>query len=339
MNKIKLKIIYSLFVFTALLLLLNIFVDGKQKNKIIPQKYVNRIANHNIEHKFINVLHNWSIKDEWIKKIKTRNAKSASGYIYQINLPRDVTQDFLLVDFQNTFNGKNEEVVAEDLIKKGKTSVLIFNKNKIVVEAYFKRNFSLERKKQYISVVVDYRDGNLNTLSNDFRFVTPLTFLLRPDSKLLSLLPQMKKHKHSMAVFLDEEIEDSNYDLLNSNDKYVLKVALSRIVKSFGRNTPYLFDKKSDFYKSINFNFIKDELKNKYDISLISISAFKDLTSKDVSEIEPIIKIYLTNNKYNIFLIGENQLNESRKLCNRLWKRGVRFLSLSKYLNRQVRSE
>jgi hypothetical protein len=338
MNSVKLKIIYSLFALAALLLVMNVLVDGKRETKKVVRKEVTEVENHNIEQKFINVLHDWSIKDNWIKKVKIRNAKSVSGYIYQIKLPRDVTQDFLLVDFRNAFKGKNEEVVAEDLIKKGKTSVMILSGNKIVVEAYFRRDYSLKREKQYISLVVDDRDGDLNNLSENMKFVTPLTFLLRPDSKLLSIIPKMKKHKHSFAIFLDENIEDSHFDLLNSNDKYVLKVALSRIVKSLGRNTPYVYDKKSDFYKSINFNFIKDELKNKYNISLISISAFKDLTSKDASEIESIIKIYLTNTKYNIFLIGENQLKESRKLCNRLWKRGVRFLSLSKYLNRQAHS-
>jgi hypothetical protein len=313
-------------------------VDGKHQTKKVVRKAAVEEENHNIEQKFINVLHDWSIKNDWIKKVKIRNAKSASGYIYQIKLPQDVTQDFLLVDFRNAFKGKDEEVVAEDLIKKGKTSVIISSDGKIVVEAYFKRDYSLKRNKRYISLVVDERDSDLKFLSENMKFVTPLTFLLRPDSKLISLIPKMKKHKHSFAIFLDENIEDSHFDLLNSNDKYVLKVALSRIVKSFGRNTPYIYDKKSDFYKSINFNFIKDELKRKYNISLISISAFKDLTSKDISEIESIIKIYLTNTKYNIFLISGNQLKESRKLCNRLWKRGVRFLSLSKYLNRQAHS-
>jgi len=338
MNRVKLKIIYFLFALAALLLVVNVLVDGKHQTKKAVQKSVTEVENHNIEQKFINVLHDWSIKDEWIRKLKIRDAKSVSGYIFQIKLPRDVTQDFLLVDFRNAFKGKNEEVVAEDLIKKGKTSVMIFSGNKIVVEAYFKRDFSLKREKQFISLVVDDRESAINRLSEDLNFVSHVTFLLRPDSKLLSFIPKMKKHKHSFAIFLDEEIEDNHFDLLNSNDKYVLKVAINRIVKSFGRNTPYVYDKKSDFYKSINFNFIKDELKKSYNISLISISAFKDLTSKDVSEMESIIKIFLTNNKYNIFLIGENQLKESRELCSRLWKRGVRFLSLSKYLNRQAHS-
>ncbi len=329
MKGIKLKIIYSLFILAALLLLANVLVKQNKKRQPSRISQAEKVQTVSFDKRFIKVLSDWGIKSEWIKKLKIRNTKSVSGYIYQVELPNDITTDFILVDLRKSFSKKGEKVIAEDLIKKRKTLARIYSSDKLMVEAFFKRNNKIKREKKEVTFCVDEREFDPAKLKKDVETVTPLTFLFRPDKGLLKFINRIKKHKHSFAIVLDDKLAEGDFDLFSSDDKFVLKMAIEKLVSTFGKGTVYIYDNKSDFYKSVVFNFIRDKFKELYGINLLSLRRIKDLTSKRVDDIESVVKIYLTGSGPNIFLVNDEQLESLEPLFSSLWKKGTRFTTLS----------
>ncbi len=324
----KLKIIYSLFILAALLLLANVLVKQNKKKPVHIYR-AEKVQTVSFDKRFVKVLSDWGIKSEWIKKLKIRNTKSVSGYIYQVELPNDITTDFILVDLRKSFSKKGEKVLAEDLIKKRKTLARIYSSDKLMVEAFFKRNSKIKRDKKEVTFCVDEREFDSANLKKDIETVTPLTFLFRPDKSLLKYINIIKKHKHSFAIVLDDKLADGDFDLFSSDDKFVLKMAIEKLVSTFGKGTVYIYDNKSNFYKSVVFNFIRDKFKELYGINLLSMRRIKDLTSKSVDDIASIVKIYLTGSGPNIFLVKDEQLEALEPLFSALWKKGTRFTTLS----------
>ncbi len=331
MNSIKSKVIYSLFVLTALLLLANALVNIKPKDQSVAiSKKVHKQNQSSVEKRFLSILSDWGIRDEWIKKIRVKGGKSVSHYIYQIKLPAEITPDFLLLDFRNAFNRKNEKLISEDLLKKKKTLVEIFSDKKLVIEAYIKRDNKIKRKKQFVAFLVDERSFDPGKLNRDLLSSNRFTFLFRPSLEVVPYLSKIQKHHHSYALIIDDEIGNGDFDMFTSTDKYVLKTAIRKLVSIFGKDIFYFYDKHSEFYRSVTFNFVRDKFNEMYGINLTPISRIKDLTSKSPDEIQPIIKIYLTTKGKNAFLINDEQVNSLKNLFGKLWKKGVRFKTLEK---------
>ncbi len=329
MNGVKFKIIYSLFVLAALLLLANTLITRKPQRRL-PLKHTEEINDFSYDQKFLKVLSDWGLDNNWIKKVKVNSTKSASGFIYQIELPRDVTPDFILVDLRKIFDKKDEKVVAEDLVKRRKTLVKIFSSDNLMIEAFIRRNNLRKRELKLVTFCVDERDFNAEKVKADIELVTPLTFLFRPEKEVLKYVNEIREHKHSFAILLDDRISDGDFDLFSSEDRFVLKMAVEKLVNTFGKDIPYVYDNNSMFYKSVSFNYLRDKFKELYGISLLSLGRITDLTSKNHEDISSIVKIYLAGSGPNIFLIEDNQLESLRPLFSALWKKGIRFGLLGK---------
>ena len=332
MKSIKFKIIYSLFVLAAILLLANVLLKQSKNSQPVQIGSANQLPNMSFDNRFVKVLSDWGIKDEWIKKLKVKNTKAVSGYIYQIELPYDITPDFILVDLRKTFDRKGEYLTAEDLLKRRKTLVKLFSNDKLMVEAFFRRNHKIKREKKDVTFCVDERDFDSEKLKKDIEIVIPLTFLFRPEKSMLNLKGEIRKHKHSFAIILDDQLADGDFNLFSSDDKFVLKMAVRKLVSAFGEKTIYLYDNKSNFFKSVTFNFIRDKFKDLYGIDLLSMSRIKDLTTKSPEDISSIVKIYITGSGPNIFLVKDEQLENLKPLFSSLWKKGIRFVTLNNAL-------
>ncbi len=336
----KVKIIITLFavatiLVTAILILNYAKVSRNEKAENSARKEVYEISRSEIKRDFFRAFENWGFESAWIKSVKVDSLKNGVPEIQRVEIPKGVTTDFILLELNSLFLPyKSVSVFAKDLPKRRKTEIKILQDGKTIVLAYAKRNGKLIRKSPRLALILnavdEIPDGEL--LRNDeFK----RTVLLPINSETKAFAEKLSRGNKNLslecAFLLNDDISEYKYSLSPELSAAELKASVRRIVGDFGKNRIYFYDPESELARAIHFEFVKKRFR-KY-AKLLSFSAVKNLTGKSKTETETAIKLILTGQTSHLVLIDFETYNSLKEFFVGLWKKGVKFAGVERYVN------
>jgi hypothetical protein len=331
----KIKIIYSLFAVSALavaaIVVLNNFDFGKNSDIGNTVKSKVKITSEKIKADFAKAFQNWGVADEQVKFIKVDEKRNEVGEIARIVLPKDVTIDFILLELNDLLgNVSGVNIFAKDLPRRRKTEIKILANNKPLFIAFIREDKTLRRKTFDAVLIFDGRDGNFDKNLPESDFVK--TAIIPINSAVAQKIKNGVEVKFDYAPVIDDEISEYKFSLEASLSKAELNASVSRILNAFGKDKVYFYDEHSELCSSPHFDYVKKRFE-RY-CKIVPFSAITNLSNKTLSEAKAVIRLIIKGEKPNVFLLRNSQASALDDFFTSLWKKGVRFLTLTQYKNK-----
>ncbi len=279
----KKKLIFSLVIIAIILLIGNMLIEYVKKP---ARENLSGIAKFKIENKLLKVLDGYAIEHRWIEKklINNRNYDSLQ-YIYFIKIPSDIPIPLIIRDLDNEFKNENIRIISKEKKNFGNTSVKIYSNHILKLWANFIVDSKIKRPYSKISFLIK----GINNLSKQqverlINFPYPLTFVISPSNSMKKYLSEIKAVGKEFCILLNDNISNEEYKISPGFSKNRLKASVISIFVAFKKAKEFFFDPNSQMYKSVIFNFIKDEFA-KRNIKLKSINIFPYLSGNNYNNL------------------------------------------------------
>jgi hypothetical protein len=295
-------LIYSLVVLSVLLILANITLEVSTN---IETKPIPEISKQEIEQHVSNLLLDYGIKSEWIKKVFVKKKLSDSlNYLFNVSLPRDISIPSLIKDLNNSFTDGVASVETIEKKNYSNTTVNIYSNNKLKLKAHFKHSKKIIREFSTYSFLVTTKfSDDSRALKSAKSIYYNFTYLITPSENAL-MAKKLLKGKY--ALLINDELSDTKYALEEDFSKQKLVNRIRSIIISFGRDKTYLIDKTSKIYNSKIYSLLRDEFQ-KRGIKIILLQNFAFLKGETMQELTSLFNFYSTSlkgKKGKVFVIS-----------------------------------
>lgn len=336
MTNRKVKIIRYLIASAVVLLLINVALSYKKK---LPQKeVVNELSVHQIENVFFKVLDDYGIEKNWISAKKVKPAEEDSVRVqYFVKLPADMPVPLIIKDINKVIEKDITAFVSEEKKIYGTTEVRIYTNEILKLKATLipdKENIRKQIHKQadfcfIISDAFDLSDANYKKFLSVY---FPAAALVVPASDLQIKVDTLKNYVKEYAVFLNDDIKDSELKLNPAFQKQILRGSIGNIISGFKEAKLYIVDERSKIFKSPIYNFVRDEFKRQ-GITLHPASEFISLDSEDDLDLITHFRSYCedtTGTRQKTFILNFENFQKLSGEMERYKKKGSKILPLSK---------
>lgn len=327
LSKRKKNLILTLITASFILLLINLALD------LIPGKEVkvkHAIFKDGIGERINKLFDAYALEDGWIKKTPVKpSGKDSLTFVYNVTLPADIIITDVLKTLNTFFPEKEIEVISRERKIEMFTSTFIYVDDILFTQINFKKNNSLSRKSAKISFVVE----NFESLGDEEKkrlLAMPISFsvLIKPADENLEWVKNILTSNKDYLILLDDTIDDGKYELADKLSRIRLKSSVISIIADFGKNKMIFIDTRSKLYKSIVYNFIKDEFARK-GYRMYSQNKYKSLSASSVKETISKFKFYeesLKGKKRGVFRIDARQLLNIKESIGRYLMRGNKII-------------
>lgn len=322
----KKKLIFSLVVIAIILLIGNTLIEHVKKP---ARENSSGTAKSKIENKLLKVLDSYAIEHSWIEKksINNRNYDSLQ-YIYFIKIPYEIPIPLIIRDLDNEFKNENIKIISKEKENFGNTSVKIYSNHILKLWTNFIVDNKIKRPYSKISFLIK----GINNLSKQqierlINFPYPLTFVISPSNSMKKYLPEIQTMGKEFCILLNDNIDNEEYKISPGFSKNRLKASVISIFVTFKQAKEFFFDPNSQMYKSVIFNFIKDEFA-KRKIKLKSINIFPYLSGNNHNDLISKFRFFAKSSvgkkkrtlllNANALLILQNELQNYIKKGNKI---------------------
>lgn len=284
MFKFSLKnITIVLLVIVVTLLISNILIS-KFIETDEPYKNKDNISGILIDSLFRSALHNFGIKDDWIKKKKIRKLSGDSLFAtYNIKVPNDVPIHLLQLEIQDLLWDYNAKIKSEEKPKEKKVLLLIKSDNQLNLAAEFSYDDDIRREFGSVSFLVnDITSEDIENYNELLKTPELYYAVITPESKYKFLINDLVKAERRFAILLNDDILEFDYKLSPSISAERTLLSLKNIISSFYSAAFFIVDVNSDLFESENFKIIKQAL-NKRNIKIVESDRFHNLKINSLS--------------------------------------------------------
>ena len=284
MFKFSLKgITITLLIVVIALLLINIVIN---KLIITDEQVKNReeISGIMIDSLFRSALHNYGIKNDWIKKKKIRKLSGDSLFAtYSIIVPKDVPIHLLQLEAKNLLWDYDTEIISEERTKEKKVLLQISSGKQLKLAAEFSYNDEIRREYGTVSFLVNEINSSDIEKYNELLRTPELYFaVLLPENNSKPIVKDLEENERRFAIILNDNITEFDYKLSPSISEERTLLSLKNIVSSFYSAAFFIIDVNSDLYESKNFMLIKEALQ-KRKIKIIESEKFDLLSNVSIN--------------------------------------------------------
>jgi len=287
---IKRKLIYALIAVSILLIISNVLLERYTKDKVV---IVHELSKSKIEEKFIKILNDYGIINDWITKTSPKRKTSDSlEYIYKIKLPLDVSIASFIKDVNAEF--VNQPVKVESIENKNYSN----SELKITSNGFLKLDANLIHSRRIKREFAEYGfvikiddqvdDEALDDLSKLYINYAVAFIPSEYSSEILNKL------RCDYVVLINDEISDSRFELDEDFTKQRLINNIKEIIITYGRRVVYLIDKNSKIYDSKIYSLIKDEFE-KRGIKILPLSYLTPLKADSKKQLVSLFQFYTTS--------------------------------------------
>ncbi len=325
----KKKIIYTLIVFTSLLLLLNV-VLGMLDADYEPLRSDDEIQKSEIERTFLNVLKNFGIKDKWVNKKKIRKETLDSvNYKYEIEIPSDVAIPMILKELSQRFIYREVKISSKEKKDFGSASLEIRSGSFIKLIAEL--NYSKKILRPHSSVAFILKNiEDLNETEFSKLLKTPIKFgvLLPLRIESIPIAEKILKSKRAYYIYLDDDADKPKFELDEDLNVNTLNKNIRSIVSSF--NTPKYFfvSKRGTGYSNSFINYLKEEFKKK-NRKVLNLKLFINLKGENNADLNSLLNFHLNKvapGKSKMFFIDVDDWETIQQNINSYLKKGNRVI-------------
>ncbi len=270
---------------------MNIGINYYQKEDIPKERTEDYTLE--IDSLFNSVLDNYGIEKEWRRKTVIKNREFDSlEYVYQINLPKDLTVAEIVQAENYVFVNSHSKFSSNELKNYGKSKIEIYSANVLKFEAFLKVDKSLYRNKSKIAVLIKIDDFDetqevMKILNAPF----PLCIITEPSQKLKNIIQGIQSRTKGFSIFISDNIEDEKYSLDIDFNKSKLSKNIRAIVKDFSDAREFIIDDKSEIAKSMLYNFVDAKFRGMKK-NLIRLSKYILLNSENEQDVRSRFKFY-----------------------------------------------
>ncbi len=329
--EIKKRIIYSLVVFTIILLLLNALLDSQNTNynreAEVGGTSLSRIK---IEQSFEKTLSNYGIKNNWIKK-KPKRAKQYDSlkYKYEIEVPSSVPIPMIIKELSLKLKNENISLTSKEEKINGLTKLRIKSNNKLKLLADLKYNTSLQRSFSSIAFILT----DVESLGNDelkILLAIPIKFgvLLPLRTSSINIAEKILAAKRNYFINLDDDGDKVSFELDEDLGINELKRNIKSIVSSFNTPRKYFISKKRTGFSNSFINFLSDEFR-KRNREILKLDLFLKLKGEDARDLNSLLNFHLNKlptGKSKLFFISVNDWENIQPVLNSYIKKGNKIV-------------
>lgn len=274
------KILIGLFSVSVLLLLSHLILSLLHPGTSSPQ--IIETSEEEIYNKFMESLHSFDVKDQWIKKVK-RDVNIPS---YTITLPPDLPVAQILFDLTKQFGGQQIKITANEKKMGGKTMMKVTSNEEIKLEAEFNYDDKLERTKSKLILFIFGREQGESEYDSLFRN-SPKSFssLLVPSKSASAYSKWLRENGFDYAVMLNNNISELDFRIESDHSEKRIKMVVKNIVAAFPNALFFMIDKAHNICSSPNYQLLKEEF-DKRKIKFITTDSlmFIDNSQLNISE-------------------------------------------------------
>jgi hypothetical protein len=325
----KKQIVQILFAAAVILLIVNIIVGKTDK---VGRNLQYRILNDTtINKKFINALHDFGLKDEWIKEI--RYSKKNDVYkSYRVDIPSDLPIPVVLEEINTTFYNTNVELNSDEKKVGGETILKLLVDNDVRLYAEFNYNDSIKRDAGSVGLLVTgLSDLDTNAAARFADVPENFAGVLIPSKAVVPISQYLLEDRKEFVVELNDDIPDLSFKLNKNFSKGRLRDALGSITAAFPQAIFYIIDGSSGLSTSSTYSFLKKEL-NRRNIALVSGSDISILNGSGNKELIDNFRQLVEstkNAKSKLIMISADDFKIVRPEIFRLIKIGYKFINPS----------
>lgn len=306
------KILIALFYLSILLLVSNLLISLIfSDNESISRP---NLTDAEIDRKFVESLHSFAIKDEWISKLKTEN--SVTTYI--VKIPNDLPIPQILNEVNKQYYNYNIRVSSEEKKINGRTQVNLLDDKIIRLSADLRYTSGIERKSSKSAIFVYGREDKQNEYDSLLNGTTrDVSALLVPSKSNSSYTKWLRENGFDYAVFLNNKVNDIEFKMEKYHSETRVKLIVQNLVVSFPNALFFVIDNNSDLYNSSNYETVKNEF-NKRKINCFTSDSLNFILdeTKASERLVKLVENYNKNQKMRIAL----PLNIYQLLTNDLMK-------------------
>ena len=340
MTNLKTKIIKFLIAAAVVLLIVNVALNYKKKPP--KREPVNERSVHQIENVFFKVLDDYGIEKDWISTKKVKPAEEDSIRVqYFVKLPTDVPVPLIIKDINKVIEKDITAFVSEEKKIFGTTEVRIYTNEILKLKATLIPDKESIRKRNELSFIIsdalDLSDANYKKFLSVY---FPATALVTPGLDVQTKIDTLKNYLKEYAVYLNDDIKDSELKLNPGFQKQILRGSIGNIISDFKEAKLYVVDERSKVFRSPIYGFVRDEFKRQ-GIILHPKSEFINLETKEDSVLVSKFRSYCndsTGTRQKVFILKFEDFQKIFGEIERLKKKGNKIVPLSNSLDKSKTS-
>ncbi len=333
MTTFKKIIIKYLLAFAILLLLINISIDVFKKKEIVPSTS-SELSVIYLENSFWQVLDNYGINANWVKKKKNKiEDEDSITAKYLVSIPSDIPIPLVVKELYNSFPNGSVKFNTQEKKMFGETELNIISGNNLKLKAILTPVTELKRNKSDLSFIIsDALNLSQGNYSRWLNVNFPLSCSVVPDPDMMPKCDSLAKYYKEYTVLLNDDISYSKMKFVPEYSKTLLKGSVSRVLSSFPKRKAVLVDEKAGLYNSAIYNFVRDEFARNNQ-KLVRLNQIIRLEMNDELELTSRFNFYCndtTSVKNKIFFTTFDNFEKLLPLIDKYKKKGSKIISVSK---------
>ncbi|MBL1212723.1 MAG: hypothetical protein HND52_05105 [Ignavibacteriae bacterium] len=329
------RLIYSLLIFIAALVIANVFISSVETEiETPPKKSTSTIQ---IDSVLSKVLADFGFENKWHKKYKLRsNQKPPLKVKHKVTLPNDVSTIEFIAEFNSNITFDDVKLIIDEEEINGDSDIEVYAADTLKYWVTLTRDAKLEREKgAFVFLLTDV--NQLNKKQSQKLFFSPYSFglLITPSSKSKILLNKINKARKEYSVILSDDIDEEIFKLEPDYATSRLERSVINIVNNFGGAINFYINKSSDIYKSTSYNFVKDEFseRGKYLKLIHQINKIEADSEEDLKSLFDFYHQSIKKNERKQLLISAEDFLKIQDRIKQIVKRGYKILAPSELNN------
>lgn len=295
---------------------------------------VSELSIHQIEKVFFKVLDDYGIEKDWISTKKVKPTEEDSIRVqYFVKLPADMPVPMIIKDINKVIEKDITAFVSDEKKMFGTTEVRIYTNEILKLKATLIPDKENVRNRNDLSFIIsdalELSDANYKKFLSVY---LPVAALVTPGHDVETKVDTLKNYQKEYAVYLNDEIKDSELKLNPGFQEHILRGSIGNIISDFKEAKLFVVDEKSKVFKSSMYGFVKGEFLRQ-GIVLRPRSEFINLEPTEDSLLIPQFRSLCddsTGVHQKLFILNFENFQKIFGEIERLKKKGNKVIPLSK---------
>jgi len=325
--KFRKSLFLALIATAVILIAANILLKS---DLFINSSYEDTIDEEEISQRFLNILAEFDIEDQFIKENRIKDKNSGREISsFKVQVPKDLSIPEILQDVFQSFKKDSLIIQSFEKVKGSKTTLALKIGSSTVLQAEFDYAKNYSRNNGYIAFIINEIDPSNESIITLIESPAKINLLIRPETKHLQQLEYIRSNGQQFSVLIDDDISEQKYKLGTTFSEQRVVTVIKTLVTDFEKAVCFIIDENSNFYNSPNYEILKREL-TKRKIKLFQKSEFVNLNNEEM-----ILDSFnyqmnsLASGGSIIFLVSEDSYMTLSSEIKKYKKKGYRVITSS----------